>query len=168
MQSGCTVWYLPIVFAFCLPVYGMGDLESSERSSFFWRERKRWRYLDLSFTCAVFAHRPSWLSSSCMDLQPQGQHKRPITTHNSETSFYFSAMDMLTIKGDMARLPKNIHASELARRRWSKVPKNERAKQVPRSGGRPRKYPKCPRYGSHRFSPGTGRCPCGFSRPVHR
>src|SRR5712692_9547715 len=48
------------------------------------------------------------------DLQPQGQHKKAITTHNSETSFYFKAMDMLTIKGDMARRPKNIHASELA------------------------------------------------------
>jgi len=28
-----------------------------------------------------------------------------------------------------------------------------------------RKYPRCPRYGSHRFSPYTGRCPCGFQRP---
>jgi len=48
------------------------------------------------------------------------------------------------------------------------VPKSERAKHVPRSGGPPRKYPKCPRYGSHRFSPTTGRCPCGFYRPRHK
>jgi hypothetical protein len=29
---------------------------------------------------------------------------------------------------------KNIHASKLARQRWSKVPKRERAKLVPRTG----------------------------------
>jgi hypothetical protein len=28
-----------------------------------------------------------------------------------------------------------------------------------------RKYPRCKRYGSHRFSPTTQRCPCGFQRP---
>src|SRR6266436_3268138 len=65
----------------------------------------------------------------------------------------------------MRKKAKNIHASKLARQRWAKVPVNERAKQVPRSGGRPRTYPKCPRYGSHRFSPRTGRCPCGYKRP---
>src|ERR1700693_775199 len=65
----------------------------------------------------------------------------------------------------LAKQRKNINAVELARHRWSKVPKDERAKQVPRSGGRPRKYPKCPRYGSHRFSPKTRRCPCGFFQP---
>ena len=27
------------------------------------------------------------------------------------------------------------------------------------------RYPKCPRYGSHTFSPRTGRCPCGYARP---
>jgi hypothetical protein len=64
----------------------------------------------------------------------------------------------------MKKEKKNIYASKLARQRWAKVPISERADQVPRSGGRPRKYPKCPRYGSHRFSPRTGRCPCGFSR----
>jgi hypothetical protein len=31
-------------------------------------------------------------------------------------------------------------------------------------GGRPRKYPRCPRYGSHRFDPKTFRCPCGYRR----
>ena len=31
-------------------------------------------------------------------------------------------------------------------------------------GGMPRKFPRCPRYGSHRFSPNTGRCPCGYVR----
>jgi hypothetical protein len=123
---------------------------------------------DLSSRPPSLLPRPLWLSSLYNGLAYQGQHKRPIAIHNSETSFCFKAMDVLTIKGDMRRRRKNIHASELARRRWSKVPKNERAKQVPRSGGRPRKYPKCPRYGSHRFSPRTGRCPCGFARPVHR
>lgn len=29
-----------------------------------------------------------------------------------------------------------------------------------------RKYPPCPRYGSHHFSPKTGRCPCGYTRPA--
>src|ERR1700757_3371819 len=68
----------------------------------------------------------------------------------------------------MRKKGKNIHASQLARQRWARVPISERSAQVPRSGGRPRKYPKCPRYGSHRFSPTTGRCPCGFYRPRHR
>jgi hypothetical protein len=31
-------------------------------------------------------------------------------------------------------------------------------------GGRPRQYPPCSRYDAHRFSPKTGRCPCGFNR----
>jgi hypothetical protein len=31
-------------------------------------------------------------------------------------------------------------------------------------GGRPREFPKCPRYGSHRFNPKTKRCPCGYRR----
>src|SRR5207244_1575459 len=31
-------------------------------------------------------------------------------------------------------------------------------------GGRPRQFPPCPRYGAHRFSPKTQRCPCGFQR----
>ena len=68
----------------------------------------------------------------------------------------------------MARQGKNTHAAELARHRWAKVPKSERRQTRATfhdSGGRPRKYPKCPRYGSHRFSPTTGRCPCGFHRP---
>src|SRR5579872_5334091 len=65
----------------------------------------------------------------------------------------------------MKRLRKqNIHAAKLAKQRWSKVPQNQRAKHVPRSGGRPRIYPKCPTYGSHRFSPRTERCPCGYTR----
>ena len=31
-----------------------------------------------------------------------------------------------------------------------------------------RKYPPCPRYKnrSHRFSPVTGRCPCGYVKPA--
>ena len=31
-------------------------------------------------------------------------------------------------------------------------------------GGRPRQFRKCTRYGSHRFDPKTGRCPCGYRR----
>jgi hypothetical protein len=31
-------------------------------------------------------------------------------------------------------------------------------------GGRPRKFPRCQRYGSHRFDPKTLRCPCGYRR----
>jgi hypothetical protein len=31
-------------------------------------------------------------------------------------------------------------------------------------GGRPRQFPPCNRYGAHRFSPKTNRCPCGFQR----
>jgi len=31
-------------------------------------------------------------------------------------------------------------------------------------GGRPRTVKKCPRYPSHRYSPKTQRCPCGFKR----
>ena len=58
----------------------------------------------------------------------------------------------------------NKAASDLAKQRWAKIPKKERAQYVPRSGGRPRKYPKCPRYKNeaHRFV--NDRCPCGFKR----
>lgn len=31
-------------------------------------------------------------------------------------------------------------------------------------GGRPSKYPKCPKYRSHRFSNGSDRCACGYVR----
>jgi ribosomal protein L37E len=31
--------------------------------------------------------------------------------------------------------------------------------------GRPRQFPVCERYGAHRFSPKTKRCPCGYQRP---
>jgi len=94
----------------------------------------------------------------------------PLPTHcyTSATSFYLNALEMFRIKTRMKKRGKNVHAAQLARQRWSKVPKNERAMQVPRSGGRPRKYPKCRRYGSHRFSSQTGRCPCGFSRPLNK
>jgi hypothetical protein len=33
-------------------------------------------------------------------------------------------------------------------------------------GGRPRKYPPCALYRSHRWNTRTGRCPCGEQRPV--
>ena len=32
-----------------------------------------------------------------------------------------------------------------------------------KTGGRKPLYPRCPRYGSHRFS-AKGRCPCGFTK----
>jgi len=53
-------------------------------------------------------------------------------------------------------------ASAMAHKRWDKIPKKKRAAMVPRNGGRPRIYPKCPRYKAHRFS--NDRCPCGYSR----
>lgn len=40
-------------------------------------------------------------------------------------------------RSQMPRQRKNVHAAELARHRWSDVPKSERAKHVPRSGGGP-------------------------------
>jgi len=43
--------------------------------------------------------------------------------------------------------------------------KVQAAKANGKLGGRPRQYPKCKRYGAHRFSPTTQRCPCGFVRP---
>lgn len=34
-------------------------------------------------------------------------------------------------------------------------------------GGRPREYPKCPKYRAHVFSPRTGKCyGCDFTRPL--
>jgi Ribbon-helix-helix domain len=38
-------------------------------------------------------------------------------------------------------------------------------KQGKHPGGRPRQFPRCERYGAHRFSATTGKCPCGFQRP---
>jgi hypothetical protein len=62
---------------------------------------------------------------------------------------------------------KNKAARELARLRWKDSTPEERSAQVPRNGGRPRKYPVvCSRYHAHRFSPYTGRCPCGYVRPL--
>lgn len=34
-----------------------------------------------------------------------------------------------------------------------------------KKGGRPRTYPRCERYGAHRFSK-KGRCPCGYTRSL--
>jgi len=87
--------------------------------------------------------------------------------NEQQKSQYTLASNSPSLKLDsrMKEKAKNIYASKLAHQRWAKIPVSERAKQVPRTGGRPRKYPQCPRYGSHRFSPKTGRCPCGFSRP---
>lgn len=56
----------------------------------------------------------------------------------------------------------NKAASSLAKSRWARIPKSERAQHVPRNGGRKRIYPQCPRYKAHRFV--NDRCPCGFTR----
>jgi hypothetical protein len=53
-------------------------------------------------------------------------------------------------------------ASDMAHKRWNKIPKKLRSAMVPRNGGRPRKYPQCVRYKAHRFV--DDRCPCGFVR----
>jgi hypothetical protein len=59
-------------------------------------------------------------------------------------------------------MTKNKAAQSLARKRWAKIPKKKRSELVPRTGGRPREYPKCPRYAAHRFV--NDRCPCGYQR----
>lgn len=51
----------------------------------------------------------------------------------------------------------------LGGKRKSKA-KTAAAKKNAQLAGRPRTFPKCPRYGSHRFSK-AGRCPCGYTRP---
>jgi len=57
---------------------------------------------------------------------------------------------------------KNKSAQALGRKRWEGIPEKERSKLVPRNGGRPRQYPRCPRYSAHRFT--NDRCPCGYHR----
>jgi len=44
--------------------------------------------------------------------------------------------------------------------------KTQAARVNGKLGGRPRQFPRCKRYGSHRFSPTTGQCPCGFHKPA--
>ncbi len=56
----------------------------------------------------------------------------------------------------------NQAAHDLGKLRWKGIPVKERKKLVPRNGGRPRTYPKCPRYSAHRFI--NDRCPCGYNR----
>lgn len=65
---------------------------------------------------------------------------------------------------------RSITARQMGRKggraRWQGVSPEERSRLVPHngggSGGRPRKYPVCPRYGAHRFT--NDRCPCGYVR----
>jgi len=52
--------------------------------------------------------------------------------------------------------------SRAMKARWASIPKKDRAQFVPKTGGRPRKYPPCPKYPGHVFSPKTGKCPCGY------
>jgi hypothetical protein len=71
----------------------------------------------------------------------------------------------------MARVPKDVSewlakqgaiggkSRSLAKKRASR----ENGKLGGSLGGRPRTYPKCPRYSAHRFGP-AGKCPCGFVR----
>jgi len=60
---------------------------------------------------------------------------------------------------------KNKAASALAKLRWSKIAPEDRGKLMPHTG-KPRIYPKCPRYKnqSHRFT--DNRCPCGYVRKL--
>jgi hypothetical protein len=67
--------------------------------------------------------------------------------------------------GTKSKAARSEFASKIGAARWAGLSKRERAKLVPRTGGRPAKYPvRCTRYRSHIFSPSTGRCPCGFVR----
>ena len=45
---------------------------------------------------------------------------------------------------------------------WDGLSPEERSERVPKTGGRPRRYPQCPRYAAHRFT--NNRCPCGYIR----
>ena len=62
----------------------------------------------------------------------------------------------------------NKAAQALARGRWARLSTDERrlalAPATAAAAERRRNYPRCERYGSHRFSP-SGRCPCGYLRP---
>lgn len=51
---------------------------------------------------------------------------------------------------------KNRYTQKIARARWSKIPKDQRAALVPRNGGRHRIYPPCPSGKPHRFK--AGKC----------
>src|SRR5712671_7500070 len=114
-------------------------------------------YFDRLDSTEQIAHQHFFAAHLRADAYPNEQLRVQSTLASNSSS--------LKSSWRMRKKAKNIHASKLARQRWAKVPVNERSKQVPRSGGRPRTYPNCPRYGSHRFSPRTGRCPCGFTRP---
>ena len=69
-------------------------------------------------------------------------------------------------------LESTLHkaAAELGRRGGlvggkSRSPaKQAAAAENGQSGGRPREFRRCVRYGSHRFDPKSQRCPCGFRR----
>jgi len=54
--------------------------------------------------------------------------------------------------------------SKLARARWRKIAKKDRAQHVPKNGGRRLVHGACPKYKYHRFSPTSGKCPCGAIR----
>jgi hypothetical protein len=56
-------------------------------------------------------------------------------------------------------------ARALNRIRWARLrTKAERSASVGHEGGRPRIFPKCPRYRCHQWNPNTGRCACGAWR----
>ena len=57
-------------------------------------------------------------------------------------------------------------AQQLAKLRWKGTTHAERKQMVPRTGGRPRTYPQCPRYKAHRFV--NDRCPCGYEREARK
>lgn len=74
------------------------------------------------------------------------ESERPMAKITAEVRRY---LQEITRKGGQSKSPSKVAASR----------KNGR------NGGRPRLYPKCPRYGHHRFSNGKNWCPCGFLRP---
>jgi hypothetical protein len=76
-----------------------------------------------------------------------------------------AALGKLRWRG-VSKAKRSAMASKLVSARWARLSKLERSKQVPRTGGKPRKYPPCKRYAYHSFSPLTRRCPCGFTRPA--
>jgi hypothetical protein len=76
------------------------------------------------------------------------------------------------------KLPKLCGNPACKRRTWNREPlkrgpkatkrtdimliRAQTSRENGRNGGRPREYPPCPRYRSHRFV--NDRCPCGFTR----
>ena len=87
----------------------------------------------------------------------------PATNQVKET-LLLSLDSKTLLQSDPMKKRKNPAAVARGRARWKGITLSERSKLVPRTGGRPRKYPPCKRYRYHVFSPKTNRCPCGFRK----